>query len=97
MSNSPQLPPETIAWLQQSASIHGSTYSQAILHILARLEYLEATQHAHIDIPLDDLAGIAELGVIEANARNPGLLTAAKAHQIASTETMEKVKNAQKN
>jgi hypothetical protein len=34
-------PPETLAWLHQSATVKGSTYSQVLLHLLERVEALE--------------------------------------------------------
>jgi hypothetical protein len=34
--------PETLAWLHQSASLTGSTYSQVLLYLLERVEALEA-------------------------------------------------------
>jgi hypothetical protein len=39
MADSP--PPETLAWLHQSATVKGSTYSQVLLHLLERVEALE--------------------------------------------------------
>jgi hypothetical protein len=33
--------PETLAWLHQSATVKGSTYSQVLLHLLDRVEALE--------------------------------------------------------
>jgi len=35
------LPPETLAWLRQSAALDHSAYSQALLHLLERVEALE--------------------------------------------------------
>jgi len=35
------LPPETLAWLHQSAAVDGATYSQVLLHLLERVEALE--------------------------------------------------------
>ena len=39
MPDSP--PPETLAWLRQSAAVDGATYSQVLLHLLERIEKLE--------------------------------------------------------
>lgn len=33
--------PATLAWLRQSATVKGSTYSQVLLHLLDRVEALE--------------------------------------------------------
>ena len=33
--------PKTLAWLHQSATVKGSTYSQVLLHLLERVEALE--------------------------------------------------------
>jgi hypothetical protein len=35
------LPPGTLAWLRQSATVDGSAYSQVLLHLLDRVEALE--------------------------------------------------------
>jgi hypothetical protein len=35
------IPPEGLAWLQQSARVHGATYSQVLLHVLERIELLD--------------------------------------------------------
>jgi len=37
-------PPETLAWLHQTARIDGATYAQVLLIILERLELLEKAQ-----------------------------------------------------
>jgi len=34
--------PETLAWLRQSAAVDGAAYSQVLLHLLERVEALEA-------------------------------------------------------
>jgi hypothetical protein len=34
-------PPETLAWLRQTAAVDGAAYSQVLLHLLERLEALE--------------------------------------------------------
>jgi len=39
MPDSP--PPETLAWLRQTATANGATYSQVLLHLLERVEALE--------------------------------------------------------
>ena len=39
MPDSP--PPETLAWLRQSAAVDGAAYSQVLLHLLERVEALE--------------------------------------------------------
>jgi hypothetical protein len=35
------IPAEGLAWLQQSARVHGATYSQVLLHVLERIELLD--------------------------------------------------------
>jgi hypothetical protein len=40
MSNS--LPPENLAWLRQCAAVDGNTYDRLLLHLLERVESLEA-------------------------------------------------------
>jgi hypothetical protein len=35
------LPPETLAWLYQSAAVEGAAYSHVLLHLLERVEALE--------------------------------------------------------
>ena len=35
------IPAEGMAWLQQSARVHGATYSQVLLHVLERIELLD--------------------------------------------------------
>ena len=37
--------PETLAWLRQSAAVDGAAYSQVLLHLLERVEALEATEN----------------------------------------------------
>jgi len=37
--------PETLAWLRQSAAVHGSAYSKALLDLLERVEALEAAEN----------------------------------------------------
>jgi hypothetical protein len=39
MPDSP--PPETLAWLRQTAAVDGAAYSQVLLHLLERVEALE--------------------------------------------------------
>ena len=38
----PEPPPETLAWLRQSAKLDGATTAQVLLHLLERVEALEA-------------------------------------------------------
>ena len=40
----PEPPPETLAWLRQSAAVDGAAYSQVLLHLLDRVESLEKAQ-----------------------------------------------------
>jgi hypothetical protein len=35
------IPAEGLAWLHQSARVHGATYSQVLLHVLERIELLD--------------------------------------------------------
>jgi len=35
------LPPQTLAWLRQSAAVDGAAYSQVLLHLLDHVEVLE--------------------------------------------------------
>jgi len=41
------IPAEGLAWLQQSARVHGATYSQVLLHLLERVEALEQLSRQH--------------------------------------------------
>ena len=43
MSNS--IPPDDLAWLRQCAAVDGNTYDRVLLHLLERVEALEAAQH----------------------------------------------------
>jgi hypothetical protein len=45
----PELPPETLTWLRQSATVKGSTYSQVLLHLLDRVGDLAAAQLEQAD------------------------------------------------
>jgi len=40
------LSPEALAWLRQSVLVDGSTYSRVLLHLLERVEALEARHGA---------------------------------------------------
>ena len=40
----PESPPETLAWLRQSAALDGAVVSQILLHLLERVEALEKAQ-----------------------------------------------------
>jgi len=39
MPDSP--PPETLAWLRQTAAVDGAAYSQVLLHLLERVDALD--------------------------------------------------------
>ena len=43
--------PQTLAWLRQSAAVDGAAYSQVLLHLLERLEALEAAQLRRREVP----------------------------------------------
>jgi hypothetical protein len=43
------LPPETLAWLRQSAAVDGAAYSQVLLHLLERVEALEQPKQDKLD------------------------------------------------
>jgi hypothetical protein len=45
------LSPEILAWLRQSVSVDGSTYSRVLLHLLERVEVLEARYGATSPAP----------------------------------------------
>jgi hypothetical protein len=47
------LPTTTLAWLHQSATVKGSTYSQVLLHLLDRVEALEAKYETQRLAPLE--------------------------------------------
>jgi hypothetical protein len=53
MSNS--LSPEDLAWLRQCAAVDGNTYDRVLLHLLERVEALEAAQQQPHQGKLDQL------------------------------------------
>jgi hypothetical protein len=53
MSNS--LLPEDLAWLRQCAAVDGNTYDRVLLHLLERVEALEAAQQQPHQDKLDRL------------------------------------------
>jgi hypothetical protein len=55
MPDSP--PPETLAWLRQSAAVDGAAYSQVLLHLLDRVEALEVAQQQ----PADHVPGVTKM------------------------------------
>ena len=49
MADSPT--PETLAWLRQCAALDGAVYPQVLLHLLDRVEALEAAQLRRREVP----------------------------------------------
>jgi hypothetical protein len=56
MSNS--LSPEDLAWLRQCAAVDGNTYDRLLLHLLERVEALEAAQQQPHKVRLDRLIAL---------------------------------------
>jgi len=54
------IPAEGLAWLHQSARVHGATYSQVLLHVLERVEALERPEVAQQQ-PADHVPGVTKM------------------------------------
>jgi hypothetical protein len=74
----PSLPPETLAWLRQSAAVDGAAYTQVLLHLLERVEALEQRPIpgvVELAAPAPEAAPVATDEELEALYWLPGTFT----------------------